>query len=138
MKKWLDDLYAILLKRGLPTLDNSLKNYEHTEKLLNNNKYYLINTITIETGNTYILDLSELGITGNRFFTLLGLTDKPHCFITKTFKQYSQYYYIPLTPTNSAGFSVSFSSERYLSITNTTSSNLSVSLYYIYSPYTPI
>ena len=26
MKKWLDDLYAILLKRGLPKLDNVLKN----------------------------------------------------------------------------------------------------------------
>ena len=47
MKKWLDDLYAIILKRGFKTLDDSLKNYENTENLINNNKYNLISTQTI-------------------------------------------------------------------------------------------
>ena len=35
MIKWLNDLHAILLKRGLHTLDNSLKNYDSNQSLIN-------------------------------------------------------------------------------------------------------
>lgn len=138
MKKWLDDLYAIILKRGFKTLDDSLKNYENTENLINNNKYNLISTQTINAGESYTLDLSEIGITGNMFFTLVGLSNHPAWFFSRVYKQYDKNFYIQMNPSNSSGFNINYSSERIVTITNTTSIDLTVSLYYILVPYNPI
>ena len=138
MKKWLDDLYAIILKRGCKTLDDLLKNYENNENLINNNKYNLIDTYTFEPGATHNIDLSEIGVSGNRFFSVLGYSNNPAWFITRTFKQYWVSNFIPISPSSTSGFDVSFTSEKILTVTNITSSTLTVKFYYVYSPYNQI
>ena len=59
MKKWLDDLYAILLKRGFNTLDNVLKKYksqiEEYEELKINSE-----TITLNTNESVTFNFSEI------------------------------------------------------------------------------
>ena len=60
MKKWLDDLYAILLKRGFITLDNVLKKYkteiEEYEEIKVNNELIRLNpneSITFNLSNYF-------------------------------------------------------------------------------------
>lgn len=55
MKKWLDDLYAILLKRGFHTLDNSLKNYDTFDKQISKE----VQSGSILAGETITYDLSN-------------------------------------------------------------------------------
>ena len=56
MKKWIDDLYAILIKRGFNTLDNVLKKYkteiEDYEEIKINDEL-----ITLNPGDTLEFDL---------------------------------------------------------------------------------
>ena len=58
MKKWLDDLYAILLKRGLPTLDNSLKNYDKNNSFIDEYTSYK-KTALLPGNGAYQIDLKE-------------------------------------------------------------------------------
>ena len=55
MKKWLDDLYAIILKRGFKTLDNSLKNYDTLNKQISEE----VQSGLVETGQTISVDMNE-------------------------------------------------------------------------------
>lgn len=60
MKKWIDDLYAILIKRGFNTLDNVLKKYksqiEDYEEIQINGESIILQpdeSITIDLSNYY-------------------------------------------------------------------------------------
>ena len=59
MKKWLDDLYAILLKRGLPTLDNSLKNYNDNQEIIDNMKRKETSLIEVASGDSFTINLND-------------------------------------------------------------------------------
>ena len=68
MKKWLDDLYAIILKRGFKTLDNSLKNYESNQDIINQNEYITIGAISLENNESTVIDLSNYDL--NVYFSV--------------------------------------------------------------------
>ena len=59
MKKWLDDLYVILLKRGLPTLDNSLKNYNDNQEIIDNMKRKETSIIEVASGDSFTINLND-------------------------------------------------------------------------------
>ena len=66
MKKWLDDLYAILLKRGFITLDNSLKNYDKLDKQIAKN----VKSGTVNAGQTDTFSLYDYPSKENDFLLI--------------------------------------------------------------------
>ena len=92
MKKWLDDLYAILLKRGFITLDNVLKKYkteiEDYEELKIND-----NVISLGVGETVSFDLTRYFSRFDRFmFYNRGYTAN-YCIVYNLYKYRNDYVY---------------------------------------------
>ena len=133
MKKWLDDLYAILLKRGFKTLDNSLKNYDKINEYVNNHDdVELANEITIVPNGTYEISVTNSIFSYNEYFLLdskvvgtgshyiYGVFGVTNVYSNNFFKVYS----------NSNGFSITINSDfDKIIITNTTSSNRTINIY---------
>ena len=94
MKKWLDDLYAILLKRGFNTLDNELKNYDGDKTMLDNLSY------TITSGNIPIN--ADSGISGDcelkitRVGRLVELRIESGFFNSASYGSYDNVFTIPI------------------------------------------
>ena len=90
MKKWLDDLYAIILKRGFNTLDNSLKNYDNNQKIIDDNTYNVIDDITINPGETFTYDLNNIDT--DNFITLYCISNFGYRFYYNFYKINTGYF----------------------------------------------
>ena len=96
MKKWLDDLYAILLKRSFKTLDNSLKNYDDNQKIINDTVYNVINEITIQGKEIFTYDLRQIDT--DRFITLCFVSEGSYRFFVKIYKLNTNTFYFIQPP----------------------------------------
>ena len=133
MKKWLDDLYAILLKRGFKTLDNSLKNYDKINEYVNNHDdVELANEITIVPNGTYEISVTNSIFSYNEYYLLYSkvVGTGSHyifCFFGVTNVYNNNFFNVH---SNSNGLSITINSDLdKIIITNTTSSNRSINIY---------
>lgn len=129
MKKWLDDLYAILLKRGFKTLDNVLKKYktqiEDYEEIKINNDIIILSSnesVTIDLSGYY--NLYDRYVLYNRGF------DTWHNFICYFYNfdnnKCNRYSTIN---TASTVYEITFSNDRYLIIKNITNIDVKLDIY---------
>ena len=86
MKKWLDDLYAILLKRGFNTLDNSLKNYDSNQSLINKITRKGIDYVELSVNGSIQFNISNYNnINDLSFFLVEGKNDNNSKNVDLTF-----------------------------------------------------
>ena len=121
MKKWLDDLYAILLKRGFNTLDNVLKKYkteiEDYEEIKINDEL-----ITLNPGATLEFDLLSYYNRYDRFMFYNRGCMNEYNIVVNLYKdeenRITSYYnfFVPSTT-----LAVYLRDNRYLSVRNRTS-----------------
>ena len=124
MKKWLDDLYAIILKRGFKTLDNSLKNYNKFEKQLSK----MVLTGTVEVGQSFTCNLNNYDIQINDLVVVKCIFSDTRMVVIPLIKFTSTYYNIVNNYDVSPGISMNLSS-GIINITNNTEKKLTYSLY---------
>ena len=130
MKKWLDDLHAILLRRGFITLDNVLKKYktqiEDYEEVKISSEI-----IRISPDETYTIDISNYFNVYDRFMIYNRGVTSDYGFIAYFYKYNDNQSYM-YTTQNSFGSTYSISTQnnrRYFDIKNISSSVLQFDLY---------
>ena len=130
MKKWLDDLHAILLRRGFITLDNVLKKYktqiEDYEEVKISSEI-----IRISPDETYTIDISNYFNVYDRFMIYNRGVTSDYGFIAYFYKYNDNQSYM-YTTQNSFGGTYSISTQnnrRYFDIKNISSSVLQFDLY---------
>ena len=121
MKKWIDDLYAILIKRGFNTLDNVLKKYkteiEDYEEIKINDEL-----ITLNPGDTLEFDLLSYYNRYDRFMFYNRGCMNEYNIVVNLYKdeenRITSYYnfFVPSTT-----LAVYLRDNRYLSVRNRTS-----------------
>ena len=123
MKKWLDDLYAIILKRGFKTLDNSLKNYDKLKKQIPK----IMISGTVNAGQSFTFDLNNCEIETNGVILVKCVFSDTRIAILSLIKLTPSYYSRLINYGISSGISVSLS-ENILTITNNVDHYLHYSL----------
>ena len=124
MKKWLDDLYAIILKRGFKTLDNSLKNYDKLDKQIAK----LVQTGTVEANNTSIFNMVNYDCQINDVILCKCIFSDRRVIVIPIFKS-TEHTYFRFNPLGtSTGVNITFS-DANLIISNSTENNLNYTLY---------
>lgn len=124
MKKWLNDLYAILLKRGYNTLDNSLKNYEKIDKQLSKK----VLTGTLEPSGSFEYDLNNYGAEISSIILTKCVFSNGKILIIPIIRLGENNYIRLITFGISPGITATLTNST-LSITNDSQYSLSYSLY---------
>ena len=128
MKKWLDDLYAILLKRGFKTLDNSLKNYKTIQDTPITNKVNVIyNSLNVANNDVIEIDLSELNLNNNFMYSVfIGTGTSCRLWMSLYYDGVNTYG----MQTHLYGFSIVTTSNNVLVIKNVSGTNLTCTVEY--------
>ena len=127
MKKWLDDLHAILFKRGFKTLDNVLKTQlEDFEGIPIND-----DPVIIKPNKVYTIDISNYFNVYDRFMFYNRGISSDYNFIIYLYKYNDSQSYMYSTQNNSGGaYTISIqSNRRYIDIRNVSSDDLEFDLY---------
>ena len=117
MKKWIDDLYAILLKRGYNTLDDVLKK----SKIIMDNEYVYEGVLVFEIDETKTINLNQFST--NTFFSIAYVTELGYRFYFSFYKSLSNACFTMFN--NNVGFTIISVTDNILSIKNTSNAKLS-------------
>ena len=127
MRKWLDDLYAIILKRGFKTLDNSLKNYESNQSTINKITKKEGGSFTIEPNQTISVDLNDYFSLNDIGFIIIAFPG-----LVNTYGMFLRNYYRNLYQKGSTLFTTGAVTcdvdNQFFKITNNGVSNINVNV----------